>query len=104
VGVREQVQVLQVDPQTAIGALLVVFSTIVGLVVWQVKNSARRQDAMTDRSLTFMENQVNAQTKVHAGHAEAQKEMAASVSKLADAQKENTNELKKLVNQRRRHP
>jgi uncharacterized membrane protein YukC len=57
----------------AIGSLIAILATIVGLVVWLVKKNMNRQEKITDRYLQSMENQV------------------------AETVNENTNQLKELT-------
>jgi uncharacterized membrane-anchored protein YhcB (DUF1043 family) len=74
----------------AIGSLIAILATIVGLVVWLVKKNMNRQEKITDRYLQSMENQVISQSKTHEMH-------AASTLRLAETVNENTNQLKELT-------
>jgi hypothetical protein len=90
-------ETVEIGPWGAIGTLLAVLGTIIGLVVWLVKANMKRQEAVTDRSISFMEKQLDIQAATHKIHAEAIGRMATASDKMADAVNQNTNELKRFT-------
>ena len=82
--------VVNIGPWGALASLITFLGTIVGLVVWLVKANMKRQEAVTDRTFKFMEEQVKASNESHAKHADANRTMAEAV-------RENTNEIKGLA-------
>ncbi len=71
---------LKVDTATAIGSMIAVLSTIIGLVVWLVKQQTRRQEKVTDRYFAHLEENAKKNERVHELYAASFAKVGESIS------------------------
>ena len=75
-----QIEYLKVDAITALGSMITILATVVGLVVWLVKQQTKRQNDVTDRYFRHLEERSSKNEKIHEGYAEAFKAVGESIS------------------------
>lgn len=74
-----------------------ILATVIGLVGWMVKLSAKRSEAITDRFLRHLEDQNNSNQQHRVEFLAAIREHAAAMSEMASQQKEVASKLSEVV-------
>lgn len=70
-----------------------VFATLVGLAVWMVKKSTKRENDTTDKFIKHMETEAISNRETAAATVDAIREIAHSVTKHTEANKEATTQI-----------